>query len=136
MRQKGTWTLASVWLVAEEGLFCATAYFHQGFAATGLIAPVWPAIAGDQPNGQPANDCGTAFVWQTMVPTPANVPAFNGHTDTIPNIVGRLGSRIEVTDANAKGFYETQGWGPDFIVPTRPRHIPCRGQFRRRQHLK
>ncbi|HEY4256946.1 MAG TPA: molybdopterin-dependent oxidoreductase [Candidatus Udaeobacter sp.] len=30
-------------------------------------------------------------------------------------------TRIEVTDANAKGFYETQGWGPDFVVPTRSR---------------
>jgi DMSO/TMAO reductase YedYZ molybdopterin-dependent catalytic subunit len=30
-------------------------------------------------------------------------------------------TRIEVTGANAKGFYETQGWGPDFIVPTRSR---------------
>ena len=30
-------------------------------------------------------------------------------------------TRIELTGANAKGFYETQGWGPDFIVPTRSR---------------
>jgi len=30
-------------------------------------------------------------------------------------------TRIEVTDANAKGFYEAQGWGPDFITPTRSR---------------
>src|SRR4029450_3086546 len=30
-------------------------------------------------------------------------------------------TRVEVTDANAKGFYEAQGWGPDFIVPTRSR---------------
>jgi DMSO/TMAO reductase YedYZ molybdopterin-dependent catalytic subunit len=30
-------------------------------------------------------------------------------------------TRIEVTDADAKGFYETQGWGPDFIAPTRSR---------------
>jgi DMSO/TMAO reductase YedYZ molybdopterin-dependent catalytic subunit len=30
-------------------------------------------------------------------------------------------TRIEVTDANAKGFYEAQGWGPNFIVPTRSR---------------
>jgi DMSO/TMAO reductase YedYZ molybdopterin-dependent catalytic subunit len=30
-------------------------------------------------------------------------------------------TEIEVTDANAKGFYEAQGWGPDFIVPTRSR---------------
>jgi DMSO/TMAO reductase YedYZ molybdopterin-dependent catalytic subunit len=30
-------------------------------------------------------------------------------------------TRIELTTAAAKGFYETQGWGPDFIVPTRSR---------------
>jgi DMSO/TMAO reductase YedYZ molybdopterin-dependent catalytic subunit len=30
-------------------------------------------------------------------------------------------TRIEVTDDSAIGFYEKQGWGPDFIVPTRSR---------------
>ena len=30
-------------------------------------------------------------------------------------------TRIELTGPEAKGFYETQGWGPDFIVPTRSR---------------
>jgi DMSO/TMAO reductase YedYZ molybdopterin-dependent catalytic subunit len=30
-------------------------------------------------------------------------------------------TRIEVTDESAIGFYEKQGWGPDFIVPTRSR---------------
>ncbi|MBA3762482.1 MAG: molybdopterin-dependent oxidoreductase [Chthoniobacterales bacterium] len=30
-------------------------------------------------------------------------------------------TRIELAAADAKGFYETQGWGPDFIVPTRSR---------------
>ena len=30
-------------------------------------------------------------------------------------------TRIELALADAKGFYETQGWGPDFIVPTRSR---------------
>ena len=30
-------------------------------------------------------------------------------------------TRIEVTDDSAVGFYEKQGWGPDFIVPTRSR---------------
>ncbi len=30
-------------------------------------------------------------------------------------------TRIEVATTEAKGFYETQGWGPDFIVPTRSR---------------
>jgi DMSO/TMAO reductase YedYZ molybdopterin-dependent catalytic subunit len=30
-------------------------------------------------------------------------------------------TRIEVAGADAKGFYETQGWGPNFIIPTRSR---------------
>jgi DMSO/TMAO reductase YedYZ molybdopterin-dependent catalytic subunit len=30
-------------------------------------------------------------------------------------------TRIELAPADAKGFYETQGWGPDFITPTRSR---------------
>lgn len=30
-------------------------------------------------------------------------------------------TRIEVADESAIGFYEIQGWGPDFIVPTRSR---------------
>lgn len=30
-------------------------------------------------------------------------------------------TRIEVANAEAKGFYEAQGWGPDFTVPIRSR---------------
>jgi len=30
-------------------------------------------------------------------------------------------TQIELTGPGAKGFYETQGWGPDFVVPTRSR---------------
>ena len=30
-------------------------------------------------------------------------------------------TRIELAGADSKGFYETQGWGPDFITPTRSR---------------
>src|SRR5437588_5193014 len=30
-------------------------------------------------------------------------------------------TRVEVTGAEAKGLYEAQGWGPDFITPTRSR---------------
>src|SRR5918993_295145 len=28
-------------------------------------------------------------------------------------------TRIEVVDHDAKGFYEQQGWGPNFVIPTR-----------------
>ena len=30
-------------------------------------------------------------------------------------------TRIELATGDAKGFYQTQGWGPDFITPTRSR---------------
>ncbi len=30
-------------------------------------------------------------------------------------------TRIELATGDTKGFYENQGWGPDFIVPTRSR---------------
>jgi DMSO/TMAO reductase YedYZ molybdopterin-dependent catalytic subunit len=41
-------------------------------------------------------------------------------------------TRIDVVDHDAKGFYEQQGWGPNFVVPTRshifaPRWVRRRG---------
>ncbi len=37
-------------------------------------------------------------------------------------------TRIELATAEAKGFYERQGWGPNFIVPTRSRiDVPMDG---------
>src|SRR5260370_14151274 len=48
-------------------------------------------------------------------PLRAIVPGYCGekHVKCLP--------RIELTGADAKGFYETQGWGPDFITQTRSR---------------
>jgi DMSO/TMAO reductase YedYZ molybdopterin-dependent catalytic subunit len=42
---------------------------------------------------------------------------------------------IEVVDHDAKGFYEQQGWGPNFEIPTRsdffaPKVDEVRGAFR------
>jgi accessory colonization factor AcfC len=37
---------------------------------------------------------GTTVVWQRLVPAPANIPALGGHTDTVPDIVGRIGAPI------------------------------------------
>jgi DMSO/TMAO reductase YedYZ molybdopterin-dependent catalytic subunit len=68
---------------------------------------------------------------------PTTLVAFKMNGETLPHrhgfparviVPGYFGeksvkwlTRIELTDADAKGFYETQGWGPDFIVPTRSR---------------
>jgi hypothetical protein len=30
-------------------------------------------------------------------------------------------TRVELVDGDVQDFYEQQGWGPDFVVPTRSR---------------
>ena len=59
-------------------------------------------------NGQPLSD-------RHGYPARVIVPGYYGekHVKWI--------TRIEVVDVEEKGFYEAQGWGPDFIVPTRSR---------------
>jgi hypothetical protein len=37
---------------------------------------------------------GTAVVWRRLAAAPANAPVLNGHTDTVPDILGRLGAPI------------------------------------------
>ena len=59
-------------------------------------------------NGQPLSD-------RHGFPARVIVPGYFGEKHV------KWLTRIEVVDADAKGFYETQGWGPDFIVPTRSR---------------
>ncbi|MGZ5019119.1 MAG: molybdopterin-dependent oxidoreductase [Chthoniobacterales bacterium] len=58
---------------------------------------------------------GTPLPQRHGFPARAIVPGYFGekHVKWI--------TRLELADANAKGFYETQGWGPDFTVPTRSR---------------
>ncbi len=43
-----------------------------------------------------APDCGAGVVWKRLGPAPPDVPALNGYTDTIPDIVGRLGAPISL----------------------------------------
>jgi DMSO/TMAO reductase YedYZ molybdopterin-dependent catalytic subunit len=71
-----------------------------------------------------ALDPATLLVWQMNghslpdrhgYPLRAIVPGYFGEKHV------KWLTRIELTDANAKGFYETQGWGPDFMTPTRSR---------------
>jgi DMSO/TMAO reductase YedYZ molybdopterin-dependent catalytic subunit len=59
-------------------------------------------------NGQPLPD-------RHGYPLRAIVPGYFGEKHV------KWLTRIELAGADAKGFYETQGWGPDFVVPTRSR---------------
>ena len=58
---------------------------------------------------------GVALPHRHGFPARAIVPGYFGEKHV------KWLTRIEVARADAKGFYETQGWGPDFIVPTRSR---------------
>ena len=51
----------------------------------------------------------------TAIPRASIVPGYFGEKNV------KWLTRIEVAGADAKGFYETQGWGPDFVIPTRSR---------------
>jgi DMSO/TMAO reductase YedYZ molybdopterin-dependent catalytic subunit len=61
-----------------------------------------------QMNGQPLPD-------RHGFPARVVVPGYFGEKHV------KWVTRIEVANADAIGFYEKQGWGPDFIVPTRSR---------------
>ena len=61
-----------------------------------------------QMNGQPLPD-------RHGFPARVIVPGYFGEKHV------KWVTRIEVAKAKAVGFYEKQGWGPDFIVPTRSR---------------
>ena len=39
---------------------------------------------------------GTAVVWKRLVAVPTDAPALDGHTDTVPDIVGHLGTPISL----------------------------------------
>lgn len=61
-------------------------------AATSLLPA--GALAHDQANDAAGRGHGAALVWRPMVSPASEFPVLNGHTDTIPDIVGRLGSPI------------------------------------------
>jgi len=52
-----------------------------------------PAAALADASGRDGSH-GTAIVWKRLVPAPSDALALDGHTDTVPDIVGRLGAPI------------------------------------------
>ena len=59
-----------------------------------MLVPMAAWAAHPSAPDKPAARCGAAVVWQRLVPAPADIPALDGYTDTVPDIVGRLGSDI------------------------------------------
>jgi extracellular solute-binding protein len=62
------------------------------------LAALVPALSGRRASGAPADSsadvaaAGARVIsWPIFTTAPADLPAFNGHTDTVPDIVGRIG---------------------------------------------
>jgi accessory colonization factor AcfC len=63
-------------------------------AGVPLLASIAAKAATSRPIDDPARACGSDVVWKRLVPVPAKMPALDGHTDTVPDIVGHLGAPI------------------------------------------
>ena len=68
--------------------------------------------------GGPGGGCGAPVVWKPIVPAPADIPALDGHTDTLPDIVGSLGMLIELA-IFTEGDHFPALLGGDIIEPFR-----------------
>src|SRR5271155_2542475 len=66
--------------------------FIKNSAATVVSVPLAARASRKPATYEPVGGCGGAVVWKTMARANADIPQLDGHTDTIPDIVGRLGS--------------------------------------------
>jgi molybdate transport system substrate-binding protein len=76
-----------------------------------------PLAAGPS-GGRPAAHCGDGVVWKPIVPVPGGIPALDGFTDTVPDIVGRLGVPIDLA-IFTEGNHFPVLLGGEIIVPFR-----------------
>jgi hypothetical protein len=65
-----------------------------------------------------AAECDAAVVWKRLGPVPTGIPALDGHTDTVPDIVGRLGAPIGLA-IFTEGNHFPALLGGDIIEPFR-----------------
>jgi hypothetical protein len=77
----------------DKSRAAASSYVIQRRTLIRTAAAV-PLVAG--PLGEPAGRCDGTVVWKPIVRAPADIPALDGYTDTVPDIVGRLGVPIDL----------------------------------------
>jgi hypothetical protein len=70
--------------------------FMRTSAALAAGVPASAIDVGGPSRGEPAGTVGKTLVWRPMTPPPSGAPALNGHTDTVPDIVGRIGAPIDL----------------------------------------
>jgi ABC-type molybdate transport system substrate-binding protein len=82
-------------------------------AAAPLAAPRATGVAPQAPDTRPG-----AVVWKPLLTLPPNAPVLNGFTDTVPDIVGRLGAPIDLS-VFSEGNQFPALLGADIIEPFR-----------------
>ncbi len=90
--------------------------FIQASAALAAAPVTAPRAAGVLPQA-PGTPPG-AVVWKPTLAPPPNVPVLNGFTDTVPDIVGRLGAPIDLA-VFSEGNQFPALLGADVIAPFR-----------------
>jgi molybdate transport system substrate-binding protein len=86
---------------------------RRDFIVSSMAAPTLATLAAPT-----AAECGADIVWKRLVPAPAGIPALDGHTDTVPDIVGRLGAPIGLA-IFTEGNHFPALLGGDMIEPFR-----------------
>lgn len=86
---------------------------RRNFLASSAAAP----ILGSLPH-RAAAECNAGVVWKQVIAAPAGIPALDGHTDTVPDIVGRLGAPIGLA-IFTEGNHFPALLGGDIVEPFR-----------------
>jgi hypothetical protein len=69
---------------------------RRTFIRAGAALSAVTLAAATRARGEPTCAGGKALVWRPMISAPADAPALNGHTDTVPDIVGRIGTPVDL----------------------------------------
>jgi len=73
--------------------------YRRNFIKVTALAAIVPAVSPPSyaaPATPCANPDGGTVVWKATLERPAHVLALDGHTDTVPDIVGRMGQAIDL----------------------------------------
>jgi ABC-type molybdate transport system substrate-binding protein len=92
--------------------------FIKHSTAAAISAPMARGASRAIARAEAVAGCGDAVVWKPIVPPPAGIPALNGYTDTVPDIVGRLGSPIGLAIFSEGNHFPTL-LGGEIIEPFR-----------------
>jgi ABC-type molybdate transport system substrate-binding protein len=70
--------------------------YRRNFIKASALVAATPAVSRADTAPCSADGVGGTVVWRAMIERPAHVLALDGHTDTVPDVVGRIGAPIDL----------------------------------------